>query len=1267
MSSAQGGVDGSHPTAADGGIPPLLAAAFAGGGEMGALLRDHDWSASPLGTPEHWPAALGNAISTMLASKAQIVMFWGDELRAFYNDAYRPTIGDKHPAVLGQPAEEHWAETWDVLGPLLAGVLRGGEAYQGQDHHFLLDRHGFVEDVYFDISYDPIRAEDGSINGVLCICNETTGRVLGERRLRALAELGSELAEPGGSEELGRVVAYVLDRHRPDVPFGLLYLRDHDGHLRLAGVSGVETAAADPATRLVEVAATGDGDVVATVDLLGHVPVDAADEAVVLPISATTEPAGVLVLGVARRLPFTADYRTFFELVAAQISRAVGKQRAYEQERARAAELTALDLAKTNFFANVSHEFRTPLTLVLGPLEDLLADPALPAAYAPRLTTMHRNALRLLKLVNTVLDFSRVESGRLAAHYEPTDLAGYTARLASTFRSAAERAGLRLVVDCPPLPAPVHVDRDMWEKIVLNLVSNAMKFTFDGEIRIRVRPEDGVARLEVTDTGVGIVPAELPHVFERFHRVPGVRSRSHEGTGIGLALVRELVEMHGGRVTVTSQVDRGSTFVVTVPFGSGHLPADRVADAADTLREPQQASLFVAETARWTAAPAPAPAPAAPAGPNPATPATAAPATAAPAAPATAAPAAPATAAPAGPATAAPAGPAAVVPAEAAPAGRILVVDDNPDLREHVARLLMPSWEVVTATDGVDALRRATETAFDLVLADVMMPRLDGFGLVAALRADPRTRYVPIVLLSARAGSAAEVAGLSAGADDYLTKPFSGQELIARVRANVELGQLRGQIIRRLRALADAAVAVNTARSTADVLQVAARHALSLVEAVRVVISAGGARYEADAAGSTTVEPSFVVPLTGLGGKQLGELRVWCPAGEGAGTDEAALTELVRLVGVRLENAQLYEAEHRIATTLQHSLLPQTLPQLPGAVVASRYLPGTAGVEVGGDWYDVIAREDDELVLVIGDVVGKGVPAAATMGQLRNALRAYVLEGFDPGESLTGLNRLVGSTGSRSFATVFCLWFSPRTGRLRYAGAGHPSPLVIRGNDVAFLHEGALGPPVGAIPGQVYATASGELRFGNRLLLYTDGLIEDRQVGIDEALAQLRADAARASDHVADLVDAVVERVADRPRRDDVAVLALEAAELDRFALRLPADPTRLSALRKRLEDFLVAYGVSETDLFDLTVAVSEAAANAIEHPVDPAEPTIGVEVTVRDRMVVATVRDTGRWRESTGSGFRGRGLALIRALGELSVSRGPEGTQVTLRRQLHP
>ncbi|WP_431921257.1 SpoIIE family protein phosphatase [Micromonospora wenchangensis] len=1225
MSSARGGEDGrglSALSSADRALPPWLTGAFAAGGEMGRRLGGHDWTASPLGSPDTWPAALSHAVGMMLSSRAQIVMFWGPDQLAFYNDAYRPTIGDKHPVALGRPAREHWAETWDVLGPLLDGVRRSGESYRGENHPFLLDRHGFVERVYFDISYDPIRDDDGSVNGVFCFVNETTGRVVGERRLRALAELGSRLGAAGSMAELGRATAAVLDGHRADVPFALVYLTDKTGRPVPAGVSGVDPARvpAGPPATLARVAESGVAAEIEVAELLGAVPGDVAERALVLPLTATSEPAGALVVGRSARLPFTDEYRDFLGLIAAQVSRAVGQQRVYEQERARAAELAALDRAKTNFFANVSHEFRTPLTLVLGPLEDMLADPTLSAAHLDRLTMMHRNALRLLKLVNTVLDFSRLESGRLAAHYQPTDLAEYTSRLASTFRSATERAGLRLVVDCPPLPAPVFLDRDMWEKIVFNLLSNALKFTFDGEIRVRVAAVDGTARLEVTDTGVGIAAEEVPHVFERFHRVPGVRSRTHEGTGIGLALVRELVEMHGGTVAATSRVDHGTTVTVTVPFGSAHLPPDRVAPTAPPpAAESAQASLYLTETARWTDRPDPA---------GDGRPA-----------------------------------PTAVDPARV---GRVLLADDNADLREHVTRLLSPEYEVVAVPDGVVALQEATAGRFDLVLTDVMMPRLDGFGLVTALRTNPATRHVPIVLLSARAGSAEAVAGLSVGADDYLTKPFSGPELIARVRANVELGQLRGQIIRRLRALADAAVAVNTAKSTADVVRVAARHALLLAEAARVsVTTVTGARHEADGGGTSADQPSQVLPLTGSIGGQLGELRVW--RREGDGTEHAALTQLARLVGVRLENAQLYEAEHRIATTLQHSLLPRSLPQLPGAVMASRYLPGSTDVEVGGDWYDVIGLDDDEVVLVIGDVVGKGVRAAAAMGQLRNGLRAYLLEGYDPGQALTRLNRLVGSTERQSFATVFCLSFTPRTGRLRYASAGHPSPLLIRGDDVAFLHEHALGPPIGALTGTDYRTVEGGLAPGGRLLLYTDGLIEDRRAGIDAALTQLRADAGAgaAGGHVADLVDAVVERVDGRDRHDDVAVLALEAAELNRFALRLPADPTRLSVLRKRLEDFLVAHSVGENDLFDLIVAVSEAAANAIEHPVAPVEPTIGVEVSIVDRTVVATVRDSGRWRESTGAGFRGRGLALIEALGELTVRRTDEGTEVSLRRRL--
>ena len=234
---------------------------------------------------------------------------------------------------------------------------------------------------------------------------------------------------------------------------------------------------------------------------------------------------------------------------------AIANARAYEEERKRAEALAEIDRAKTAFFSNVSHEFRTPLTLMLGPLEDELRENS---KGRERIEIAHRNSLRLLKLVNTLLDFAQIEAGRIEAVYEPTDLAAATAELASVFRSAIEKAGLRLVVDCPPLPEEMYVDREMWEKIVLNLLSNAFKFTFEGEIKVSLRLCRERVELSVSDTGAGIPAAELSHIFERFHRVRGTDSRTHEGTGIGLSLVQELARIHGGGVQVRSVEGQGA-------------------------------------------------------------------------------------------------------------------------------------------------------------------------------------------------------------------------------------------------------------------------------------------------------------------------------------------------------------------------------------------------------------------------------------------------------------------------------------------------------------------------------------------------------------------------------------------------------------------------------------------------------------------------------------------------------------------------------------
>ncbi len=1224
MRGAPGGAAPDPPTGPH-PIPPRLRTAFAHGGEMGRRMAAHDWSGSPLGPPSGWPDELVGAVTTMLASRAQIIIFWGPEYVALYNDAYIPTMGRKHPGYLGCPGRVMWSEAWEVIQRLFDGVVASDTAFWAANHPFTLERHGFLEETYFDVSYDPVRMADGTVGGVFCIVSDTSVRVLGERRVRTVSALGSRLAEPDDQEELAHRVAEVFAENPADVPFCALYLDDGDGgSLRRVDVPA---PADDPALPAVEhVVHTGTSSWAPAALFAAPPPATAADEALVLPVGGGTGTVGALAVGVSRLLAQDQPYRDFVDLAAAQISRAVANLRAYRHERERAAELAALNHAKTNFFSNVSHEFRTPLTLILGPIEDLLADPALTGEPRERLATVHRNGLRLLKLVNTVLDFSRMESGRLQAEYRPTDLADYTGRLASTFRSAAERVGLRLTVDCPPLPAPVYVDREMWEKIVLNLLSNAVKHTMAGGVEVAVRADGGAAVLTVRDTGVGIPADELPLLFDRFHRVQGAWSRSHEGTGIGLALVKELAELHGGTVGVSSRPEHGSTFTVTIPFGDGHLAPERVRPTPSTTAEEVEARSYVDE-AHWWGGSTPLPVHLEEAAPGDLA-------------------------------------PTAAELAAAPRRGRILVADDNVDLRDHVTRLLRPYWDVTAVSDGQQAVAAAVKQRFDLVLTDVMMPRLDGFGVVRALRADERTRELPIVMLSARAGEEASVEGLAAGADDYLVKPFSARDLVARVRSNLELGQLRGQTVRRLRGLVDAAAAVNTARTIPEVVAVAAEHILAMTAAGRVVVTAPGGRAERDGGAPARAEPAVVLPMPDTSGAPLGEVRVW--AGAAGDPDRTLLSQLARLVGLRLENARLYEAEHRIATTLQHSLLPQTLPRLPGAVVASRYLPGSNEAEVGGDWYDAIVTPAEELVLVIGDVVGKGVHAAAGMGQLRNALRAYILEGFDPGAALTRLNRLVDNLGRRQFATVVCVAFDPRTARLRYAAAGHPSPvLATPGGTGTFLYGQALGPPVGAVAQAVYTTHETALEPGSRLLLYTDGLVEDRRRDIDTGLTELSTEMAKPTDHVEDLLDDLLSNAARRDRRDDIALLALEATEPRQFALRLPADPTRLTVLRRRLEAFLGAHQVPDDDAFDLVMAISEAAANAIEHPVDPVEAAITVEVGIVDGAVSATVRDTGRWRPESAAGFRGRGLALIGALAELTVQRAESGTVVHLRRPL--
>ena len=725
---------------------------------MAERVRTFDWSRTAIGPADRWPQSLKTAVRILLESRFPMFLWWGPHLINIYNDGYVPILGARHPEALGRSAPQIWNEIWPVVGPQADIVMREARATWNESVLLVMERFGFTEETYFTFSYSPAPDDAGGVGGVFCACTEDTGRVLGERRLRTLRDLGERtLMQAKDAEQACRAAATTLGENGYDFPFALLYLIDPGSRTaRLVESVGVD-ALDDGAWQFEKVIETGEGLVVDDLERrFGQLPAgpwtdDWTRRAFVQPLarSGTRElPAGFLVSGLSPRLAFDDDYRSYLELAGGQIATAIANARAFQEERHRAQALADLDRAKTTFFSNVSHEFRTPLTLMLGPLEEVLASrERLVRQDREQLDVAHRNALRLLKLVNTLLDFSRIEAARMQGQYSPVDLAALTSDLASVFRSAIEMAGLQLVVDCPPLPEPVYVDREMWEKIVLNLISNAFKFTFEGKIEIVLRRAGQAAELMVRDTGTGIPADELPRIFERFHRVRDARGRTYEGTGIGLALVEELVHLHGGTVRVESEVDRGSTFTISVPFGTAHLPADRIG-AAEVSDRSVRADAYVAEAMRWLP------------------------------------------------------GREAVPTVDAAARGtgeRILLADDNRDMREYVCKLLEQSgYDVEEVIDGEAALAAVRRHLPDLVLADVMMPRLDGLALLKTLRADDRTSALPVILLSARVGEEARLEGMQAGADSYLEKPFHAKELLTEVATRLEIA--------RTRRLADAAL-----------------------------------------------------------------------------------------------------------------------------------------------------------------------------------------------------------------------------------------------------------------------------------------------------------------------------------------------------------------------------------------------------------------------------------------------------------------------------
>jgi signal transduction histidine kinase/DNA-binding response OmpR family regulator len=717
---------------------------FVGTSEMAQLMRRTDWASTALGPLERWPESLRTAVRILLTSRYAMWLGWGDRLGFLYNDAYATqTLGKKHPRALGRPAEEVWAEIWPEVSPRIQTVLTKGEATWDEQLLLFLERSGYPEETYHTFSYSPLYDDRGEIGGMLCVVTEDTARVIAERRVRLLRELASRLASTNVVSAVYAAVERTLAEDGRAVPFGLVYEFDADGiHARRLAQIGFGTRHPQ-APQSIEVSSSSwplaeirDGAPFIVLDALPSAPSwprgawdVAPSRAFVVPIpqQGHAEPAGVFIAGVNPYREPDEAYLDFIRLFVGQIAAGLANARATEAERRRAEALAELDRAKTTFFSNVSHELRTPLTLLLAPLEEAAASDTIDIEERAPLIVAHRNGLRLLKLVNGLLEFSRIEAGRADVRYAPLDLALVTREIASSFESPMDRAGLKYTVRADDVGAKVHVDRDMWERIVLNLVSNAFKYTLEGEVHVELYRTGDAARLRVRDTGVGIPEQELSRLFERFHRVPGHRGRSIEGTGIGLSLVQELVKLHGGSIRVDSEVGRGTTFEVDVPIGTSHLDPERI--VAETASSASNAQTYVAEALRWL-----------------------------------------------------PYEPSDDRRARPSASTTVLVVDDNADMRSYVARLLGERWRVEAVQNGQIALESMRANMPDAVVTDVMMPLVDGFTLLRRMREDPALREVPVLMLSARAGEESRSEGIEAGADDYLAKPFSARELVARVQ-----------------------------------------------------------------------------------------------------------------------------------------------------------------------------------------------------------------------------------------------------------------------------------------------------------------------------------------------------------------------------------------------------------------------------------------------------------------------------------------------------
>ena len=740
-----------------------------GDSEMAKLIVNKDWSSTPLGPIKQWPEALKTAASICLNSNFPIAIVWGLEYSLLYNNGYFPLCGDKHPQSMGQNFKECWASTWPALDVGFKQAFSGQASYSVNAQLFV-DRFGYTEETFFTFSFTPIFGSSGAVEGLFIPVIETTEKMLSERRAHILMNVSAATSKAKTIEEIAHLSVDCLSQHHLDIPFALIYFFDESREkATLIASTGLNT---EDAAHLKQVSLRNshcetwpifelyDKKIVILSDLdqrfgpLICAPYpEPIKHAVILPIRLAGQRRrhGALIFGVNTRRALDETYLSFYELLGASLTLAFNNSYLFEQEKKRAEALIELDRAKTLFFNNISHEFRTPLTLMLGPLEDILYEgmKKIPQEVRSDLGLVYRNCLRLLKLVNNLLDFSQLESQQMDAIFEPVSLSELTEDIASSFLPVIEKAGLQFIVKCDSIKNVVYVDKGMWEKIVLNLLSNAFKYTLKGSITLSLKAMARHVKLTVRDTGIGIPAEEVKNVFGRFHRVKGAQGRTHEGTGIGLALVNEMVKLHGGNIRVESRLNRGSAFIVSIPTGLAHLPAHQIREpmGQGAMCDNKYTKGFIEEALGLLCDDSISDVDI-------------------------------------------------IKPIKNRGLERIVLVEDNADTRQYISNLLSEEYNVFSFVNGKEALLSIVENPPDIIISDVMMPVMDGLELTQQVRRSKEIASIPIILLSARAEHDAMISGISLGADDYLIKPFSAKELLVRIKQQFSMLHLRQESIK---------------------------------------------------------------------------------------------------------------------------------------------------------------------------------------------------------------------------------------------------------------------------------------------------------------------------------------------------------------------------------------------------------------------------------------------------------------------------------------